>query len=151
MKLKYAVKIGLLGVVSMFSASSFATESLALQTVKQMYDLAKRYEKGMEVVSLFADESLTQAFNRQSFDEGICGYDYDLLWQSQDPEYQRKINFTAVGFNQVRVDLGKGEWHKASSVGYKMNCQNGTCKVNDVIDEFGSLKARIYAQCKANH
>ena len=128
--------------------STYAQDSIAMKTVKEIYDLGKRYEKGMEVIELFADESLQRAFNLASSYEYICGYDYDVLWQSQDPEYQRNIHFTQIGSDQIRVNLAKAQWHKASSVGYKMNCQNGVCKINDIVDEYGSLKARIQQQCR---
>lgn len=126
----------------------FAQDNLAVQTVKEMYDLGKRYEKGMEIIHLFADESLTQAFNHEAeYTDGICAYDHDLLWQSQDPEYNRKLTFTHLGNNSVKVNLGKGQWHQPSTVNFKMACKNGVCKVNDVIEDGTSLKANIYKNC----
>ena len=135
-------------LVALLSHQVYAEDSLAVKTVKEMYNLGARYDKGMEVIELFADEGLTQAFNLQQSSEDLCGNEYDVMWQSQDPEYKRKLTFSTVATNQIKVNLGAGQWHKPQSVNYKLTCKSGVCKVSDVVDSEGSLKNRINKECK---
>lgn len=129
--------------------SSFAATDIQIDFVKKLYQTGKQLEKGTEIIELYQDESLEKAFRfMQDYEGEMCGYHYDMMWQSNDPNYNRKLIFTKVGTNEVKVDLGKAQFYDPSWVIYKLNCKGNSCKINDVIDESGSLKQRIYKECR---
>ena len=129
--------------------SSFAATDVPMDFVKKLYQTGKQLEKGTELIELYQDESLQKAFRfMQNYEGEMCGYDYDMMWQSNDPNFNRKLIFTKVGANEVKVDLGKAEFYKPSWVKYKLNCKGGVCKISDIIDNGGSLKQRIYKECR---
>jgi hypothetical protein len=135
--------------VSILSISNaYAAQDIQIETVKKMYQAGKKSENGMEVIEKYADAGLKQAFKVQEKFGEICGYEADVMWQSQDPEYNRALTFTKIANNQVKVNLAKGKWHPASSVTYKLSCNGNTCKVADVIDTSGSLKQNILKECR---
>lgn len=112
-----------------------------------MYSLGKKSEEGMQVIELHSDASLKKAFNLHARNGEVCGFWQDVMWQSQDPEFNVPLQFSKVGQNKVKVSLGKGKWNKQSSVTYILKCNGNDCKVSDVIDSSGSLKKNILAEC----
>ena len=112
-----------------------------------MYTLGKKSEEGMQVIELHSDASLKKAFNLHARNGEVCGFGQDVMWQSQDPEFNVPLQFSKVGQNKVKVSLGKGKWNKQSSVTYILKCNGNDCKVSDVIDSSGSLKKNILAEC----
>lgn len=127
--------------------SVFAASDPYIQTVKEMYKLGKKSEEGMQVIELHSDASLKKAFNLHARNGEVCGFGQDVMWQSQDPEFNVPLQFSKVGQNKVKVSLGKGKWNKQSSVTYILKCNGNDCKVSDVIDSSGSLKKNILAEC----
>lgn len=135
--------------VLFFSMQSvFAADDPAIQTVKKMYSLGAKSEVGMQIIEKYSDVSLKKAFQLHAKNAEVCGFEQDVMWQSQDPEYHRSLQFSKVGQNQVKVILAKGKWDQASSVVYTMNCHGQQCQVSDVHDATGSLKKNILAECR---
>ncbi len=135
--------------VSILSISSaYAAQDIQIETVKKMYQAGKKSEQGMEMIEKYADAGLKQAFKVQEKFGEMCGFEHDVMWQSQDPEYNRALTFTKLANNQVKVNLAKGKWHSASSVTYTLSCNGNTCKVADVRDTSGSLKQNILKECR---
>lgn len=127
--------------------SGFAASDAQMDFVKTLYQTGKNLEKGTEIVEMYADESLKQAFNLHADTGEVCGFAADVMWQSQDPEYQKKLSFTKVGQNQVKVNMAKKNYDHASWVTYKLNCKGNVCKISDTINSSGSLKKNIYDEC----
>lgn len=140
-------KISFIAVSFCFVQSVFAASDPYIQTVKEMYNLGKKSEEGMQVIELYSDASLKQAFNLHARNGEVCGFEQDAMWQSQDPEFNVPLQFSKVGQNKVKVSLGKGKWNKGGSVTYTLKCSGNNCKVSDVIDSSGSLKKNILAEC----
>ncbi|WP_374254226.1 hypothetical protein [Acinetobacter brisouii] len=128
--------------------SVFAANDPYIQTVKDMYNLGKKSESGMQVIELYSDASLKQAFNLQARNGEVCGFDHDVMWQSQDPEYNKSLKFDKLGQNKVKVSLGKGKWDHAGTVVYTLKCNGNNCKVSDIQDSGGSVKQNILRECK---
>lgn len=137
--------ISFIAVLFCFVQSVFAANDTYIQTVKEMYNLGKKSEEGMQVVELYSDTSLKQAFNLHARNGEVCGFGQDVMWQSQDPQYNIPLQFSKVGQNKVKVSLGKG--NKQRAVTYILKCNGNDCKVSDVIDSSGSLKKNILAEC----
>ena len=140
-------KISSMVVLFCFVQSVSAASDPYIQTVKEMYNLGKKSETGMQTIELYSDSSLKQAFNLHARNGEVCGFEQDVMWQSQDPEFNVPLQFSKVGQNKVKVSLGKGKWNKQSSVTYILKCNGNDCKVSDVIDSSGSLKKNILAEC----
>lgn len=133
----------------LFSVQSvFAASDPYIQTVKDMYNLGKKSQDGMQVIELYSDSSLKHAFNLHARNGEVCGFGQDVMWQSQDPEYNKSLKFTKLGQNQVKVSLSKGKWDKAGTVVYTLKCNGNDCKVSDVRDSDGSLKNNILRECR---
>lgn len=142
MKLKKWVITGLL----VQSVMANASDQLALHTVKKIYDMGKNLEKGNELIALYADQNLNRAIEVWNAAEYCIGY--DVMWQSNDPPYHRKVTYTSLGNNQVKVSLAKVPYYDAASLTYKMSCVGNTCKIADIVDQFGSLKKNIAKECR---
>lgn len=127
--------------------SSFAATDIQIDFVKKMYQTGKQLEKGNELLELYADNSLQKAIDVWNSAEYCVGY--DVMWQSNDPPYHRPLTFKNLGNSQIKVNLGKVKFYEASWVKYKLNCKGNSCKINDVIDNTGSLKKNIYEECRS--
>ena len=128
--------------------SSFAATDIQMDFVKKLYQTGKQLQKGTEIVEMYADDSLKLAFNLAARDGEVCGFGADPMWQSQDPEYQKKLTFTKVGENKIKVNMAKKNYDHASWVTYKLNCKGRVCKISDVIDNTGSLMKNTYEECR---
>ena len=132
-------------------SSVYAGQNLPIETVKQMYQESRELED-TNILAKYADKHLGQTLKRMEkvfTDSGmVCGYDYDVLWHSQDPEYHRKLTFTQLPNQQVKVDLAKTELTKAETLIYQLNCQSNRCKVSDVLENGRSLKQKILRSCR---
>ena len=73
--------------------------------------------------------------------KNICGLDYDVLWQSQDPNYKVKLNYSLTPNGQVKVKIGK------ESVNYTVACTGNSCKITDVFSD-GSVTKMINKECR---
>ena len=126
-----------------FISAVEAAQEIQLKTLQEMYSIGKKLEKGNEIIEMYADESLQRAFNRAYEAEDPC-FGADIMWQSNDPPYQRKVTYTLLGNNKVRANLGAvPPYYKASWVTYSFSCKSGTCKLSDVLDSEGSLKKAL--------
>ena len=126
---------------------AYAASDRQVETIKALYQQAKAQQQGMEILEKYADNSLAQAFKVKAQNGEVCGTDHDVVWQSQDPEYDRKLTFTKLGNNRVKVNLAKGQWHEPSSVVYQLKCKGNHCQVSDVIEGRNSLKQDILDEC----
>lgn len=126
----------------------FATNDPYVQTIKEMYRFDKKSQEWVKTMRLFSNPSLNQAFNLHDKNGGVCGFGQNVMWQSQDPEYNIPLNFTKFGQNKVKVSLGKGKWNQSSIVIYTLQCNGGNCKISDANDSDGSLKQNILRGCK---
>lgn len=128
--------------------TAYAASDRQVETIKALYQQAKAKQQGMEMLAKYADSSLAQAFKVKARQDDVCGTDHDVVWQSQDPEYDRKLTFTKLGNNRVKVNLAKGQCHEPSSVVYQQKCKGNHCQVSDVIERKDSLKQDILDKCR---
>ena len=116
-----------------------------LDTVKQMYEIGKKLEKGTEIIEMYSDPSLSYAFRTIPKDEVCIGA--DIMWNSQDPVFSKAITFQPLANNQVKVHLAKAKYDDATTLIYKFNCSTGQCKVADVIDIDGQSLKKLLKSC----
>ena len=149
----------------LLSTVGLMTVSTAAETVKstQKYDAIKiatiinMYKQdikneGMDhptVLQQTANIDLQTAMQTEQayFDENqsSCHIDYDVLWDSQDPDYTQDKTFAISEQGWVQVSLAQGR-----DVHYELSCENETCQVADVIlDQDGtSLRKHLLEHCR---
>lgn len=138
-----------IAVLFVFIQPVFAAgEDPYIQTVKEMYKLGAKSQDGMTIIERYSDSSLKQAFNLHAKNGEVCGFGQDVMWQSQDPNYNRPVNFSKISQNKVKAVLGQSRNQKADTVVYTLKCSGTNCKVSDVQDSSGSLKNNILQDCK---
>ena len=78
-----------------------------------------------------------------------CHIGYDVLWSSQDPDYEQDKQFSVTTQGLVQVSLTQG-----NAVYYELSCKSidneVACQVTDVIlDEDGkSLREHLLKNCR---
>lgn len=73
-----------------------------------------------------------------------CHIGYDVLWNSQDPNYSQDKQFSVTEQGLVKVSLEQG-----GDIYYEMACNDSSCQVADVIfDDNTSLKEYLIQTCR---
>ena len=157
----YSLTLLAMGLIATNSAIADIAEStqtyaaIKIATISNMYqqDVSNQGMDNPVVLQQYADPDLQAAmqieqdyFDREQIS---CHVDYDVLWDSQDPDYTQDKQFSMTDQGLVQVSLAQG-----SNVYYELSC-NGTdddanCRVADVIlDEDGkSLRKHLLETCR---
>ena len=157
----YSLTLLAMGLIATNSAIADIAEStqtyaaIKIATISNMYqqDVNNQGMDNPVVLQQYADPDLQAAmqieqdyFDREQIS---CHVDYDVLWDSQDPDYTQDKQFSMTDQGLVQVSLAHG-----SNVYYELSC-NGTdddadCRVADVIlDEDGkSLLKHLLETCR---
>lgn len=148
--MNFFYKSSLFATCLLISISSFSSDDLQINTIKEIYQLGKKLQQGNTLLQAYYDENLESAFDnlREENAEDCPHIWYDLMWQSNDNEYNQKPSFTKVGQNLVRVKLAAYGNYSSKSVTYRLSCKSGVCKISDIIDTNGSLKNQLVMQCQ---
>ena len=129
--------------------------AMKVATIKKMYqqDVSNQGMDYPVVLEQYGNQELQAAMKleRDYFDreEMSCHIGYDVLWDSQDPDYEQEKKFSMTDKGLVQVSLAQG-----SNVYYDLSCDgindSVDCKVADVIlDEDGtSLKEYLLKTCR---
>ena len=119
---------------------------LKIETIKKMYAEDQQNMTGNEILYKYStDEFKSWLDMPNQFPGEICGYEYDILTQSQDSaSVQRNFSYSLDPQGLVIADLGQ------QSVAYELICSTDSCLVNDVIESDGHrLSEAINADCSA--
>ena len=157
----YSLTLLAMGLIATNSAIADIAEStqtyaaIKIATISNMYqqDVSNQGMDNPVVLQQYADPDLQAAMQiEQDYFDGeqiSCHVDYDVLWDSQDPDYAQDKQFSMTDQGLVQVSLAHG-----SNVYYELSC-NGTdddanCRVADVIlDEDGkSLRKHLLETCR---
>ena len=155
-KSKLLTIILITGLVSAITASASVVDSqtqaaMKIETIEKMYqqDVSNQGQDYPVVLEQYSNQELQAAMQLEKdyFDreEMSCHIGYDVLWDSQDPNYEQAKQFSVTKQGLVKVSLAQG-----SIVYYDLSCDNSTCKVADVIlDEDGtSLREYLIETCR---
>ena len=130
--------------------------AMKVATITKMYqqDIDDQGMSNPMVLQQYADTDLKAAMQLEQayFDKNqmSCNIDYDVLWNSQDPNYtqDKKISMTEQGL--IQVSLAQG-----SDIYYELSCDdsnkdNAACQVADVIlDKDGkTLRKHLLENCR---
>ncbi|SLJ84653.1 hypothetical protein [Psychrobacter sp. DAB_AL43B] len=150
-----------MGVIAISNATADVTEPYQTHAVMKVATIAKMYEQdisnqGMDnpvVLQQYANSELQAAMQLEQdyFDKEqmSCHVGYDVLWDSQDPDYEQEKEFSITEQGLVKVSLAQG-----SNVYYDLSCDGMNkeikCQVADVImDEDGaSLRKYLLETCR---
>ena len=125
--------------------------AMKIDTVANMYqqDVNNQGMDNPVVLQQYANPELRAAMQREqdyfAKAKTSCHVGYDVLWNSQDPDYAQDKQFSVTTTGLVQVSLAHG--HK---VYYELSCDNSVCQVVDVIlDEDGtSLREHLQTACR---
>jgi hypothetical protein len=146
-----------IGLIAIKSSLAHAIEPLQTNAAMEIATVTKMYEQdisteGMDnpvVLQQYANQDLQSAMQLEQdyFDENqlSCNIDYDVLWDSQDPDYTQDKKFSMTNQGLVQVSLAQG-----SNIYYDLSCDGDGCQVADVIlDENGkSLRQHFLESCR---
>ena len=157
----YSLTLLAMGLIATNSAIADIAEStqtyaaIKIATISNMYqqDVSNQGMDNPVVLQQYADPDLQAAmqieqdyFDREQIS---CHVDYDVLWDSQDPDYAQDKQFSMTDQGLVQVSLAHG-----SHVYYELSC-NGTdddanCRVADVIlgEDGKSLRKHLLETCR---
>lgn len=122
--------------VSKVDQKQNAMADIKIATIKKMYQ-QEIDDQGMShpvVLQQYADADLQAAMQLEQayFDktQTSCNIDYDVLWNSQDPDYTQDKKFSITVKGLVQVSLAQG-----SDIYYELSCDDSdkTCQVEDVV------------------
>ncbi|MGP5213084.1 hypothetical protein [Psychrobacter immobilis] len=135
------------------SAQTYAATKIT--TISEMYqrDVSNQGMDNPTVLQQYADPDLQAAMQIEQdyFDKEqiSCHVGYDVLWDSQDPDYTQDKQFSMTDQGLVQVSLAHG-----SNVYYELSCggidDKASCRVADVIlDKDGkSLRKHLLETCR---
>lgn len=146
---------------SAMAASANLTEPLQKVFAMKVNTIAKMYQQDVDnqgqdypvVLQQYGSQELQAAMQLEQdyFDreQASCHIGYDVLWNSQDPDYAQDKQFSVTTKGLVQVSLAQGD-----NVYYELSCDSidnkATCQVADVIlDEDGtSLREHLLKNCR---
>lgn len=156
----YSLTLLAMGLIATNSAIADIAEStqtyaaIKIATISNMYqqDVSNQGMDNPVVLQQYADPDLQAAmqieqdyFDREQIS---CHVDYDVLWDSQDPDYAQDKQFSMTDQGLVQVSLAHG-----SNVYYELSCNgtddNANCRVADVIlgEDGKSLRKHLLETC----
>ncbi|MGP9689125.1 hypothetical protein ACT3TH_08190 [Psychrobacter sp. AOP22-C1-C5] len=130
-------------------------DAMKVAAIAKMYqqDVSNQGMSNPVVLQQYANRDLKAAIQaeRDYFDKEqmSCHVGYDVLWDSQDPDYEQDKQFSVTEQGLVQVSLAQG-----SNVYYELSCESSDgdtdCRVADVIlDENGtSLRKHLLKTCR---
>ncbi|WP_367107414.1 hypothetical protein [uncultured Psychrobacter sp.] len=143
------------------TASAELTEPLTKVSAIKVDTIAKMYQQDVNnqgqdypvVLQQYGSPELQAAMQLEQdyFDKEqmSCHIGYDVLWSSQDPDYEQDKQFSVTSKGLVQVSLAQG-----NDVYYELSCDRtddkAVCQVTDVIlDEDGtSLQEHLLKNCR---
>jgi len=126
---------------------------IKIATITKMYqqDIDDQGMSHPVVLQQYADADLQAAMQLEQAYFGktqtSCNIDYDVLWNSQDPDYTQDKKFSITEQGLVQVSLAQ-----SSDVYYELSCDDNdkTCQVADVVlDQDGkTLRQHLLKTCR---
>ncbi|MGE6245963.1 hypothetical protein ACQKCF_08190 [Psychrobacter proteolyticus] len=127
--------------------------NIKIATITKMYqqDIDDQGMSNPVVLQQYADTDLQAAMQLEQayFDKTqmSCNIDYDVLWNSQDPDYTQDKKFSITDQGLVQVSLAQG-----SDVYYELSCNDNDkdCQVADVVLDQGgeTLRQHLLETCR---
>lgn len=127
------------------------SNAMKVATIEKMYqqDAHSQGQDHPTALQQYSTQKLQAAMQLEQdyFDkeEMSCNVGYDVLWDSQDPDYAQDKQFSVTEQGLVQVSLAQG-----SDVYYDLSCDDSSCQVIDVIldDDGTSLKDYLIEACR---
>ncbi len=150
-----------LGLIAIGNAAATVVEPNQTNSTQKIATIAKMYEQdvnneGMDnpvVLQQYANAELQAAMQLEqdyfAQEQMSCHIGYDVLWDSQDPDYEQDKKFSMTDKGLVKVSLAQG-----SQVYYDLSCdglnKETNCQVADVIlnEDGESLKEYLLKTCR---
>lgn len=139
------------GTATNSKASEPDKDAQKVATIKKMYqqDVDNQGQDYPVVLQQYASKDLQSAMQlEQAYldkEQLSCHIGYDVLWDSQDPDYTQDKKFSVTNQGLVQVNLSQG-----STIDYELACDDKECRVHDVIvdKDRTSLKNYLNNECR---
>ena len=139
--------------VSKVDQKQNAMADIKIATITKMYqqDIDDQGMSNPVVLQQYADADLQAAMQleQEYFDktQTSCNIDYDVLWNSQDPDYEQDKKFSITDQGLVQVSLAQGSY-----IYYELSCDDSdkTCQVEDVVldQDSKTLRQHLLETCR---
>lgn len=157
----FLLTIGLMPVGSATADVTKSDQKQAVMAVMKIATITQMYQQDADdqglsnpaVLQQYANADLQAAMQLEQdyFDKNqtSCNIDYDVLWDSQDPDYTQDKNFSITKQGLVQVSLAQG-----SDIYYELSCDDNDkradCQVADVsLNEDGkTLRKHLLETCR---
>lgn len=128
-----------------------AVADMKITTITKMYqqDIDDQGMSNPIVLQQYANADLQAAMQLEQdyFDKNqtSCNVDYDVLWDSQDPDYTQDKKFSMTDKGLVQVSLAQG-----SNIYYDLTCNDKDCQIADVSlnEDGGTLSKHLLETCR---
>ena len=138
-------------MVAAAAEPSQTLDMMKITTITKMYqqDIDNEGMNNPVILQQYANDDLLAAMQLEQdyFDKHqmSCNVDYDVLWDSQDPDYTQNKDFSVTDKGLVQVSLAQG-----SDIYYELSCTDDNCQIADVIlDEDGNtLHNHLLETCR---
>ena len=151
--------LSIIGLTTVGSAIADVTQTDDTKAAMKIAAITKMYKQDIDdegmsnptVLRQYADDDLQAAIQLEQdyFDKHqlSCNVDYDVLWNSQDPDYTQDKKFSVTDKGLVHVNLAQG-----SDIYYELSCddKNANCQVADVIlnKDGDTLRNHLLETCR---
>ncbi|MGP4716842.1 hypothetical protein ACTXGL_09420 [Psychrobacter sp. T6-6] len=151
--------LSIIGLTTVGSAIADVTQIDDTKAAMKIAAITKMYKQDIDdegmsnptVLQQYADDDLQAAIQLEQdyFDKHqmSCNVDYDVLWNSQDPDYRQDKKFSVTDKGLVHVSLAQG-----SDIYYELSCddKNANCQVADVIlnKDGDTLRNHLLETCR---
>ncbi|WP_440464259.1 hypothetical protein [Psychrobacter sp. ASPA161_6] len=157
----FLLTIGLMPVGSATADVTTSDQKQAVMAAMKIATITKMYQQDADDQGLSNPAALQQYANadlqaamqleQDYFDKNktSCNIDYDVLWDSQDPDYTQDKKFSMTEQGLVQVSLAQG-----SDIYYELSCdannKTADCKVADVSlnDDGRTLRRYLQETCR---
>ena len=124
---------------------------IKIATITRMYqqDINNEGMDNPAVLQQYANPDLQAAMQLEQdyFDKNqmACNVDYDVLQDSQDPDYTQDKKFSMTDKGLVQVSLAQG-----SDIYYDLTCNDKDCQISDVSlnEDGGTLSKHLLEACR---
>ena len=159
-KMTFSIMMLIIGFSAM-AATANLTETLQTTFAMKVKTIADMYQQDVDnqgqdypmVLQQYGSQELQAAMQLEqdyfAREQISCHIGYDVLWSSQDPDYEQDKQFSVTTQGLVQVSLTQG-----NAVYYELSCKSidneVACQVTDVIlDEDGkSLREHLLKNCR---
>ena len=154
---KSLIMVLMIAPIQIGAAIADTTKTTNKQATIKTALIAKMYQQDMDeqgmsqppILQQYANDDLLHIMQLEQVyfekHQASCNLDYDVLWNSQDPDYTQDKKFSMTDKGLVQVSLAQG-----SNIYYDLTCNDKDCQIADVSlnEDGGTLSKHLLETCR---